>query len=113
MCMEKVTPQRNLKELSAKQQIGLYTILSKLRDEKNHPFLSSDFAREMQPLLLIKDPAEYQQTIGGILGALSKNSLIEKISGDRDPLWMLPEDIHKNADKYKKELFPVITYWQK
>jgi len=111
--MENDIPQRNIKELSAKQQIGLYTILNKLIEEKNHPFLSSDFSREMQSLLNISDPAEYQQTIGGILGALSKNSLIEKISGDRDPLWMLPEDIHKNADKYKKELFPVITYWQK
>lgn len=111
--METVAPQRNFKELSAKQQISLYTILDKLTDEKNHPFLSSDFAREMQKLLLIDDPAEYQQTIGGILGALSKNSLIEKISGDRDPLWVLPEDIHKNSEKYKKELFPVITYWQK
>lgn len=111
--MEKDIPQRNLKELSAKQQIGLYTILNKLMDEKNHPFLSSDFAREMQPLLLVDDPAEYQQTIGGILGALSKNSLIEKISGDKDPLWVLPMDIHENADHYKKELFPVITYWQK
>lgn len=111
--MENDTPQRNLKELSVKQQIGLYTILNKLKDEKNHPFLSSDFAREMQPLLLIADPAEYQQTIGGILGSLSKNSLIEKISGDRDPLWTLPKDIYDNAEKYKKELFPVITYWQK
>ncbi|MDP3725950.1 MAG: hypothetical protein Q8R36_02005 [bacterium] len=111
--MEKEIPQKNIKRLSTKQQIGLYTILNKLRDEKNHPFLSSDFAREMQVLLLISNPAEYQQTIGGILGALSKNSLIEKISGDKDPLWVLPEYIHKNAEKYKKELFPVITYWQK
>lgn len=105
--------KRNLKELSAKQQIGLYTILNKLKSENNRPFLSSDFAREMQPLLLIEDPSEYQQTIGGILGALSKNALIEKISGDRDPLWILPDDIHKNADHYKKELFPVVTYWEK
>lgn len=111
--MKSDIPERNIKELSTKQQIGLYTILSKLRDEKNHPFLSSDFAREMQSLLLINDPAEHQRAIGGILGALSKNSLIKKISGDRDPLWVLPEDINENAEKYKKELFPVITYWQK
>lgn len=111
--MENNISQRNLKELSAKQQISLYTILNKLTEEKNHPFLSSDFAREMQSLLLINDPAEYQQTIGGILGALSKNSLIEKISGDKDPLWILPDDIHKNAEKYKKALFPIITYWKK
>ncbi len=111
--MENNISRRNIKELSAKQQISLYTILNKLIEENNRPFLSSDFAREMQSLLLINDPAEYQQTIGGILGALSKNSLIEKISGDKDPLWILPDDIHKNAENYKKALFPVITYWQK
>lgn len=110
--MEKA-PERNLKKLSAKQQVALYVMLGKLKGGKNRPFLSSDFANEVRSIFVTKDDAEYQRTIGGILGALSKNSLVEKITGDRDPLWAIPEDIYKNAEKYRKEMFPVFTYWEK
>ena len=110
--MGNANSRRDVTKLSAKQQIGLYVVLNKLYDKKNLPFLSSNFAKEMKKYLLIDDPDEYRKTIGGILGALSKNEMIKKISGDKDPLWILPEDIHKNAVEYKNDIFPVVTHWQ-
>lgn len=111
--MKDANPRRDVTKLSAKQQIGLYVVLTKLYSQKNHAFFSSDFAKEMKKYLLIKDPDEYRKTIGGILGALSKNEMIKKTSGDKDPLWILPDDIHKHAKEYKDDIFPVVTHWQK
>lgn len=110
--MKDANPRRNVTELSVKQQVGLYVVLTKLYSQKNLPFLSSSFAKEMKKYLLIDDSDEYRKAIGGILGALSKNGMIKKISGDKDPLWILPEDIHKNAVEYKDNIFPVVTHWQ-
>lgn len=95
---------RNLSELSVKQQLGLYVVLTRLFDEKNKPFFSSNFAREMRVFLRIDDPDEYRKTIGGILGALSKNEILEKKSNDRNPLWALANDIHSNPGYYRKQL---------
>lgn len=110
--MKDANPRRDVTKLSAKQQIGLYVVLTKLYSQKNRPFFSSDFAKEMKKYLTIKDPDEYRKTIGGILGSLSKNGMIKKTSGDKDPLWILPEDIHKYAKEYKEDIFPVVTHWQ-
>ena len=82
----------------------LYVVLTKLYDEKNRPFYSSDFSNHMRPFLTIKDTDEFRKTIGGILGALSKNNILVRVSSDRDPLWKLPEDIHASPDHYRKEL---------
>ena len=109
--MEKA-PERNIKKLSAKQQIGMRVILKDLIGEENTPFLSSDFSKKMQKIFPIKNDSEHQRMIGGILGALSKNSIIEKITGDRDPLWMIAEDIYENAEKYEKQIQPVLLYWK-
>lgn len=95
---------RNLKNLSVKQQIGLYVVLTKLFDSKNRPFYSSDLAKEMRPFLRIDDDDEFRRTIGGILGALSKNNILIRVSSDRDPLWKLPDDILADPKHYKKEL---------
>ncbi len=96
--------ERNLKELSVKQQLGLYVVLTKLYDKKNRHFYSSSFAEAMNPFLAIDDPDEYRKTVGGILGALSKNKVLQKESSDRDPLWSLASDIHSNPDLYKDQL---------
>ncbi len=95
---------RNLKNLSVKQQVGLYVVLTKLYDSQNRPFYSSDLAKAIKPFLRIEDSDEFRRTIGGILGALSKNNILVKVSSDRDPLWKLPDDIHANPEYYKKEL---------
>ena len=107
---------RNFKALSVKQQIGLYVVLTKFHTEENSPFFSSDFSAAMKSFLLIEDPGEYKRVIGGILGALSKNNILEKISSDKDPLWRLPEDIYANRESCKKELqhIPqVVARWEK
>jgi len=96
--------KRNLKALSVKQQLGLYVVLTYLYDEKNSPFYSSDFSNKMEKFLIIDDKDEYRKTIGGILGSLSKNNILEKISSDRDPIWKIADDIHSDPVYYKKEL---------
>jgi hypothetical protein len=95
---------RNLSSLSVKQQVGLYVVLTKFYDIKNRPFYSSDFAKEMKKFLLIDNEDDFKRIIGGILGALSKNNILIRVSSDRDPLWKLPEDIHGDPEYYKKEL---------
>ena len=95
---------RNLRDLSVKQQVGLYVVLTKFYDPKNRPFYSSDFAKEMKKFLLIDNEDEFRRIIGGILGALSKNNILIRVSSDRDPLWRLPDDIHANTEHYRKEL---------
>lgn len=110
--MNQDTPRRDMTKLSAKQQIGLYVILTKLYGEKNRPFFSSDFAEEMERYLKTNDSDEYKKIIGGILGALSKNGIIRKITGDRDPLWILPDDIYQITGDYKKAILPVVTHWE-
>lgn len=102
--MNKGSSDRNLKTLSVKQQLGLFVVLTKLYDSKNRPFYSSDFAEKIKPFLLIKDKDEFRRTIGGILGALSKNNVLLKVSGDKDPLWKLPDDIQTNPDHFIKQL---------
>ena len=110
--MGNANSRRDVTKLSAKQQIGLYVVLTKLYDAKNKPFYSSDFAKEMKKYLLIDDPDEYRKAIGGILGALSKNEMIKKTSGDKDPLWILPEGVRKHTVEYKSDIFPVVTHWK-
>lgn len=102
--MKQENQQRNMADLSVRQQLGLWVILTKLYDEKNKPFFSSDFAREMKKFLTIEDEDAYRKTIGGILSALSKNNVLEKASSDRNPLWRLPEDIHADPKHFKAEL---------
>lgn len=94
----------NLKELSVKQQLGLYVVLKKLYNKNNRHFYSSDFAKVMRPFLTIDNLDEYRKTIGGILGSLSKNKILQKESSDRDPLWSLSENIHSDPDFYRDQL---------
>lgn len=105
--------QKRIKNLPPKQQIGLYVILAKLYSRKNESFLSSNFSEAMQKYFKIDDSAQYGKTIGGILSSLSRNNLIERVSGGRNPLWTIPEDIKKNSSLYKNAIFNVTTYWQK
>ena len=95
---------RNLRDLSVKQQLGLYVVLKKFHDPKNRPFYSSNFAKEIKPFLSTNNEDEARRIIGGILGALSKNNILIRVSNDKDPLWKLPEDIHANPEYYRKEL---------
>lgn len=100
----KESNNKNIKNLSVKQQLGLYIVLNKLYDSQNHPFYSSDFAKEIKRFLLTDNENEFKRIIGGILGALSKNNILIRVSSGKDPLWKLSEDIHANPEYYKKEL---------
>ncbi len=106
---------RNLKNLSVKQQLGLYVVLTTLYDSKNHPFYSSELAKAIRPFLNIDNDDEFRRIIGGILGALSKNNILIRVSSDKDPLWKLPDDILSDPERYKKELQHIPTVeirWQ-
>jgi hypothetical protein len=107
--------KRDMADLSVKQQVGLWVILRELYDEKNRPFFSSEFSKKMKSYLNIDDEDTYRKTIGGILSALSKNNVLERVSSDRDPLWRLPDDIHNDPEYFKQQLkhIPHVTVeWQ-
>ena len=101
-----IMPDRhNIKGLSVKQQLGLFVVLTKLYDKKvNRPFYSSDFSEAIKELVSAKDIDEYYKVVGGILGALSKNGILLKQSGDRDPLWTLADDIYERPGVYLEQL---------
>lgn len=106
---------RNLKNLSVKQQLGLYVVLTKLYDSKNRPFYSSNLAKAIKPFLNVDNDDEFRRIIGGILGALSKNDILIKVSSDKDPLWKLPDDILADSEYYKEQLQHIPTVeirWQ-
>lgn len=94
--------QFNIKNLSPSQQVALWVILK----FNKKSFFSSEIAG-----------SEYltekgRKAIGGILGALSRNGFIEKVSGGRDKLWKLNSLIENNKEFYKKEITKVKTYWR-
>lgn len=113
--MDQTEAQKKINSLPIRQQIGLWTILRIPNVEnKNFSFKSSTFKKEMEPHLIkseFNDNAEYGRYVGGILSGLSRNKILLKISNDRDPLWILTDNIKKNQKIFKDLLFAVKTYW--
>lgn len=103
--------------LPHKQQIALWVILRMLKkadDGKKFRFFSSDFAREFGEFILQEvkdDKKDYGKLVGGVLSGLSRGGIVLKLSGGRDPLWTLADDILKNSEKYLPPLARVKVYW--
>lgn len=94
--------QIDINNLSSSQQVVLWIILH----FKQKSFLSSEVTKSKF------FTEEGGKAIGGILGALYRNGFIEKISGGRDKLWRLNDEIEKNKECYKDQLFKVKAYWR-
>lgn len=92
----------NVQNLSSSQQVALWAIL---RLNKKSFFTSeianSKFFTE-----------EGKKAVGGIMSALYRNGIIEKVSGGRDKLWKLNPSIEKEEEFFKKELFKTKAYWR-
>lgn len=109
--MEPTDISKKVRDLPVLQQVGLYFILHKLDSLKNESFKSSQFSQAMQEFIKVKDAAQHGKTIGGVLSSLSRNGLIERVSGGRDPSWIIAEEVSKKKSAYKKAVFDIKTYW--
>jgi len=92
----------NIKDLSTSQQMALWVIL---RAGKKS-FYTSEIAKS--PFFTAKG----KKAIGGIMSALYRNGIIEKISGGRDKLWKLSPSVERDKKSYKDKLFEAKAYWR-
>lgn len=92
----------NIENLSSSQQVALWVIL---RLNKK-----SFFTSEVAESKFFTE--EGKKAVGGIMSALYRNKLIEKVSGGRDKLWKLSPPIEKGKEFYEKELFKTKAYWR-
>lgn len=107
--------RQKIRSLPITQQVALWTIL-RLPEagDKDFNFRSSAFAQAVKKFISEdkkKNDAEYGRFIGGILSSLSRNKILRKLSGDRDKLWTLSNEVKANLELYKKLLFEAKTYW--
>lgn len=111
--MDKI--QEKISYLPPTQQVALWAILKMPNaDEKNFKFFSHEFAKEFKNFASIKvqeRPEEYGRFVGGILSGLFRNGILKRLSGGRNKVWILSDEIKKNFEDYKKYLFEVKTYW--
>ena len=107
--------QEKISNLPARQQLALWVILRMDNaDKKDIGFLSSKFAKKFKRYVsedVKKDSEDYGRFVGGVLSGLYRNSFLKRISGGRDKLWVLSDDVNKNFEEYQKRLFVVKTYW--
>lgn len=107
--------QSKTNTLPIRQQMGLWLILRLPHsNENNFSFRSSEFSeafREFSTENVKASDLEYGRFIGGILSGLSRNGFLIKLSGDRNVLWTLSDEVKKNHGDYKKYLLEVKTYW--
>lgn len=105
-----------VRSLPVAQQIATYVILRMANSNLNgFSFLSSSFALAFKPFVkkhITTDMDEYGKFIGGILSGLMRNDVLVKLSGDRDKLWTLSDEIKKHFDDYKELLFEMKVYWK-
>ncbi|MBU1066654.1 hypothetical protein KKE60_02555 [Patescibacteria group bacterium] len=83
--------------------------------EKNFSFSSSDFAKVFRPYVksyLSTDSEEYGKSIGATLSGLLRNEILIRLTGDRDKLWTLSDNVKSNFEEFKKGLFEVKIYWR-
>lgn len=104
-----------IRSMSFYQQVALWIILRMPRsEEEDFKFTSSEFMKVFIKFLQTKlatNPDEAGKFAGAILSSLVRNSLLEKINGDRDKGWTLSETVKQNYSDIKQHLFEVKTYW--
>jgi len=105
-----------IRSLPFSQQVALFVILRMPRsNESNFSFLSSYFAKTFKPYAkkhISTDVEEFGKFIGGILSGLARNNILIKLTGDRDKVWTLSQEVKNNYDNFKKSLFNIKSYWR-
>ena len=101
--------------LPLSQQVALWVILRMEKAEKeNFSFLSSKFAQKFGRFVkehLSSNPEEYGKFVGAILSGLMRNGILTKLTGDRDKMWTLSDEVKENFEGYKNKLFEIKAYW--
>jgi len=107
--------KNTITSLPLSQQVALWVILRiKGSNEKKFRFSSSDFAKTFRPFVksyLSTDPKEYGKFVGATLSGLMRNKILIKLTGDRDKLWTLSDNVKNNFKEFKNGLFEMKTYW--
>lgn len=107
--------KNTITSLPLSQQVALWAILRmKESNKKSFSFSSSDFSKNFRPFVksyLSANPEEYGKFIGATLSSLMRNEVLVKLTGDRDKLWTLSDNVKANYDEFKRELFEMKTYW--
>jgi len=106
---------QQIRSLPLSQQVALWVILrmSKI-DEPGFSFYSSTFAKLFKPYVkkhLFTNPEEYGKFVGAALSGLMRNKILIRLTGDRNKLWTISDDIKDNLEKFKKSLFETKVYW--
>lgn len=113
--MKEKQVQNKITSLPLSQQVALWVIF-RMKDaaEKDFSFLSSQFAKKFKPFVkkhLSADPDEYGKFVGATLSGLMRNNILMKLTGDRDKLWTLSNEVKSSHQMFKKKLFEIKTYW--
>lgn len=98
-------------KLPARQQIALWVILKKFHKPKGTWFTVAEFAEETKKYFLTDDSKDLARIMGGMLSSLYRNGMVTQLTGGRKPVWQVVPELHKNAEKYREAMFPVISYW--
>ena len=106
---------RKFSDLAWQQQFVLLWIIKFIRDNKrgSNKFRSSEilgFIKEEPGYVDANKNKDIERSLGGTLGALSKEGHIQKLISERDPLWQLKSDLGFEPKKLNRAL-GFITYW--
>ena len=115
LSMNKLQIQEKITSLPFSQQVALLVIFKmKNVERKDFSFLSSKLANELKPYVkkhLSINQEGYGKFVGAILSGLMRNKILVRLTGDRDKLWTLSEEVKENLNPIKKKLFEIKTYW--
>lgn len=92
----------NIQNLSSSQQVALWVILKLNR--------KSFYTSEVTNSKVFTEQGK--KAVGGIMSALYRNGIIEKVSGGRDKLWKLNPSVEEEKEFYIQEITKVKAYWR-
>lgn len=108
--------KEKITSLPLSQQVALWVVLRMDNaGKKNFSFLSSQLAQRFERFVkehLSSDPDEYGKFVGAILSGLMRNRILIKLTGDRDKMWTLSDEVKENFEDYKNKLFEIKVYWR-
>ncbi len=111
--MSEVTER--VSSLPITQQLGLWVIL-RMPDATSPIFCfkSSKFAQSIRRFVvptLINSSVDYGKFTGGVLSGLLRNGLLRRLSGGRDKIWTLSDEVRDEIEEFKEKLLETKTYW--
>lgn len=109
--MKKLKLLEKIQGLPAKQQIALWIILKNFHKKDIVSFTVGDFCDVAKKYFKADDPEALGKIAGGLLSSLVRNEMVKKISGGRNKIWTVTDELNKNAKNYESAIFPITNYW--